>query len=110
MAGPFITGSYADRRKLPSDSGRSCTLVKSRGLPSAKSGSSAPRSHRRKAVLSPVALTLALTREQRGREAPLLRVGVERVVRRHLLPPAINNAKEMARQNDHLLGFRCIIY
>ena len=55
-------------------------------------------------------LTFALTREQKEREAPLLRVGVERVVRRHWLPPAINNAKQMARQNDHLLGFRCVIY
>ncbi len=31
---------------------------------------------------SPYGLTFALTREQKGREAPLLRVGVERVVGR----------------------------
>ena len=51
-------GSYVDRRKPPTpDSRQSCTSAPGRGLPSAKCRSSAPRSNRRKAVLSPVALT-----------------------------------------------------
>jgi hypothetical protein len=48
-------------------------------------------------------LTFEVTDPCKRRAAPIARVRVDRAVRRHPLPPAIDNAKKMACENYHFL-------
>ena len=62
-------GSYADRCKPPSGSGQSCTSTVSRELPSAKCGSSVPRSHRHKSGPQPCRINIQYQRRRVSQSA-----------------------------------------